>query len=182
MRQLINIIIKALKTYSVSDFQTCGNGVIIHPNVAISNPLKVQLGSNVYIGPNCEFFSEGGLIIGDGTVIGPNVVIMTSTHNYDSIDLNTLPFDNRDILSPVRIKKFCWIGTNVIILPGVTIGEGSIIGAGSIVTHNIPDMAICAGNPARLIKERDKKSYYNLSTKNMSWVNKYRDKHPFQIE
>jgi len=181
MRQLLSTLIKVLKTYSISDFYACGNGVIIHSNVAISNPLKVQLGNNVYIGPDCDFFSDGGIIIGDGTVIGPHVVLMTSMHNYDASDLDALPFDDSNTSSSIRIEKFCWIGTNVIVLPGVTIGEGSVIGAGSIVTHNIPKMAICAGNPAKLIKYRDPQKYHELSTKNISWVEKYRNKHPFRI-
>jgi len=170
-----------LKTYSVSDFPACGNGVIIHSNVAISNPIKVQLGSNIYIGPDCGFFSDGGITIGDRTVIGPHVILMTSMHNYDSIDLDALPFDDSSTSSTIKIEKFCWIGTNVIVLPGVTIDEGSVIGAGSIVTHNIPEMAIYAGNPAKLIRYKDPKKYSELSSQNISWVEKYRNKHPFRI-
>jgi maltose O-acetyltransferase len=107
---------------------------------------------------------------------------MTSMHNYDSSDSATLPFDDTNLLRPIKIEKFCWIGTNVIILPGVTIGEGSVIGAGSIVTHNIPKMAVCAGNPAKVIKYRNPKQYHELSAQNISWVEKYRNKHPFRMD
>jgi acetyltransferase-like isoleucine patch superfamily enzyme len=72
------------------------------------------------------FFSAGGIIIGVGTVIGPHVVLMTSMHNYDSSDLDALPFDDSNTPSSIRIEKFCWIGTNVIVLLGVTIGEGRV--------------------------------------------------------
>ena len=114
-------------------------------------------------------------------MIGPHVILMTSMHNYDSIDLDALPFDDSSTSSTIKIEKFCWIGTNVIVLPGVTIDEGSVIGAGSIVTHNIPEMAIYAGNPAKLIRYKDPKKYSELSSQNISWVEKYRNKHPFRI-
>lgn len=182
IRHLFDLISRALKTYSIKDFDTCGTGVLIKQNVFISHPQKVQLGNNVYIGPNCDFFSAGGLIVEDGTVIGSNVVVMTSTHNYNSSDLNTLPFDDRNVLNPVKIEKFCWVGTNAIILPGVTIGEGSVIGAGSVVTHDIPKLTVCAGNPVKVIKQRDPKQYYTLSAQSLSWVNRYQNNNPSQVD
>lgn len=98
--------------------------------------------------------------IGEYFHCGQNLTIFTNNHDYESGE--AIPYGRTNVLRPVVIKDFVWIGANVIILPGVTIGEGCIIGAGSVVTHNIPDCAVAAGNPAKVIKFRNKETFYRL--------------------
>jgi galactoside O-acetyltransferase len=129
---------------------------------------QLKVGALSYIGP------ETGLHITDSIVIGENVLIASSCTLIDS-DMHSLIFDERkdDILldinnnlnkkkwddikcAPIIIEDKAWIGLGSIILKGVTIGEGSIVGAGSVVTKNVPPWVIVAGNPARIVKKLKK--------------------------
>lgn len=120
---------------------------------------KIQgVGRNVDIGDNCNF-NPGTLILGNGEVTigdyfhcGNQLTIITQNHNFDTGD--AIPYSGY-IIKSVIIKNFVWCGHNVTILPGVTIGEGAIVAACSVVTKDIPDYAIFGGNPARFIKTRD---------------------------
>ena len=108
---------------------------------------NTKIGKNVFINSCCRFQDNGGIEIGDKTMIGPNVTIVTINHEINPEKrINATP-------KPVKIGKNVWIGADCTILPGVTIGENSIIGAGSVVTKNVPNNVIVAGNPARLIRE-----------------------------
>ena len=120
------------------------------------NPQNVTLGNNVYLGKNTEIDAAGGVTIGDGVIFGPEVCIYSRTHNFDSDDLEALPFDNKFIVSEVTIKDYVWIGRRVIILPGVTIGKAAIIGAGAVISKNVPDYAVAVGNPAIIVRYRNK--------------------------
>ncbi len=102
----------------------------------------------------------GKVTIGEYFHCGQNLMIHTNNHDYDHGD--SIPYGRQNIIKPVVIKDFVWCGANVIILPGVTIGEGCVIGAGSVVTKDIPDLAVAAGNPARVLKYRDKNHYEKL--------------------
>ena len=95
----------------------------------------------------CRFQEQGGIEIGDGSLIGHNTTIATLNHDFNP--------DKRANLhpSPVKIGKNVWIGSDCTILPGVEIGDGAVIGAGSVVTKNIPANSIAVGNPARVIKQ-----------------------------
>ncbi|WP_407655191.1 acyltransferase [Alicyclobacillus dauci] len=83
------------------------------------------------------------------------------------MDLQYLPYDHRNIGSPVKISDFVWVAGNVTILPGVTIGEGAVIGAGSVVTKDIPPLAIAVGNPAEVRRWRDEEIYTKLKNEDM---------------
>ena len=108
---------------------------------------NTKIGKNVFINSCCRFQDNGGIEIGDKTMIGPNVTIVTVNHEISpQTRINATP-------KPVKIGKNVWIGADCTILPGVTIGENSVIGAGSVVTKNVPDNVIVAGNPAKVIKE-----------------------------
>ncbi|RZK25435.1 MAG: acyltransferase, partial [Flavobacterium sp.] len=99
--------------------------------------------------------------IGKYVMMGPNVIIYNSTHNYDKIDKPMIFQGNRHS-KPLKIEDDVWIGTRVIILPNVSrIGTGSIIGAGSVVTKNVPDFAIVGGNPAKVLKYRSELASIN---------------------
>ena len=108
---------------------------------------NTKIGKNVFINSCCRFQDNGGIEIGDKTMIGPNVTIVTLNHDINpETRLNATP-------KPVKIGKNVWIGADCTILPGVTIGDNSVIGAGSVVTKNVPDNVVVAGNPAKVIKE-----------------------------
>ncbi len=108
---------------------------------------NITIGKNVFINSGCRFQDHGGITIRDGAQIGHNVVIATLNHNPEpSRRRNTIP-------KPVYIGKNVWIGSNSTILPGITIGDNAIIGAGSVVTKDVPQMTVYAGNPARKIKD-----------------------------
>lgn len=103
---------------------------------------------------------------------------MSSNHDYDSLDPDTVPFTNNNIVKEVNINHGAWIGSNSIILPGVDIGEFSVVGAGSVVTKKTEPYGVYAGNPARLIKYRDNKG---ISKSKKSWIESKNKKSIFFI-
>ena len=106
-----------------------GRNVFFSGSRSISSPHMLRIGDNTWFGENFFARCEGGLSIGSGVIISRGVEIWTSNHNYNSDDLCSLPYDNRFILKPVSIGDNAWIGSRVTIIPGVTIGEGAVIGA-----------------------------------------------------
>ena len=108
---------------------------------------NIKIGKNVFINACCRFQDQGGIEIGDGSLIGHNTTIATLNHEFNPAKRQNLT------PSPVKIGKNVWIGSDCTILPGVEIGDGVIIGAGSVVTKSIPTNTIAVGNPARVIKE-----------------------------
>lgn len=111
---------------------------------------NVTLEKNVSLGANITFYKTATITVGEYTMIANDVIIHTSTHDY-----NLHPMWLKRIDRPVKIGKHVWIGTGAIILPGVDIGDYSVVGAGAVVNRHVPEGAIVAGNPARIIKFRD---------------------------
>ena len=111
--------------------------------VAFENS-SITIGNNVLLNNNCEIYSSDKITIGDDTVISNNCVIRDCDIHKTVGKINH---------KPIIIGKHVWIGTNCIILKGVTIGDGAVIGAGSIVTKDVPSRAMVAGNPAIIVKE-----------------------------
>jgi maltose O-acetyltransferase len=93
------------------------------------------------------------LKVGKDVMMGPHVIIIGENHNSTDLEI-PMRLQGYKIFPPVRIEDDVWIGARAIILPGLTIGKGAIIGAGSVVTKDVPPYAICAGNPARILKYR----------------------------
>ncbi len=121
---------------------------------------NVHLGDHVNFNDNVFINGEGEVRIGNYFHSGVNLTIISSNHNF--YNATSIPYDKIRINKPVIIKNFVWCGNNVLIIPGVTIGEGAILGAGSVVTKDVPDCAIVGGNPARILKYRNKEEFYRL--------------------
>ena len=132
-------------------FDYCGKKVNIEKGADFGTGHGIKIGDYSGIGVNCSV--RGPLEIGKNVMMGPDVIIMTSSHNVES---TTIPMNRQGSLSKqkVVIGDDVWIGTRVIILPGVRVGTGSIIGAGAVVTKDVPDYAIVVGVPAKVIKYR----------------------------
>lgn len=106
----------------------------------------ISIGKNIFINHACSFLDLGGITIEDNVLIGPKVNLVSENHPIDPNQRKSL------IGKPILIKKNAWIGAAATILPGITVGENSIVAAGAIVTKDVPDNCIVAGNPARKIK------------------------------
>lgn len=118
---------------------------------------NISIGKRVVVRPTCMFFSIPGkenaeIIIEDDVLMGSGVHIYVSNHKFSNPKISIIDQGFSEP-SSVKLKKGCWLGANVIILPGVTIGERSVIGAGSVVTKDIPDEVVAVGNPARVIRK-----------------------------
>lgn len=111
----------------------------------------VSLKDNSGIGIDCELY--GPISLGSDVMMGPEVVIYTSGHAHDRIDI-PMRLQGASEIKPVSIGNDVWIGRRVMIMPGVTIGNGVIIGAGAVVTKDVPDYAVVGGVPARILRYR----------------------------
>lgn len=126
-----------------------------HISSHLEGPINVAYGKNIKIGKNTygnfnlTLIDEREIKIGDGVLIAPNVTITTTGHPIDS----TLRSEWKLYSLPINIEDNVWIGAHSVIFPGVTIGKNSIIGAGSVVTKNIPENVIAFGNPCKIYRE-----------------------------
>ena len=138
-------------------FKKCGVGVVISGRARITNCEMISIGDNVRIQDGVMINGEGGLLIGSNVGISYISTIWTVEHNY--LGSNAVPFDEKILLKPVRINDNVWIGADVRITSGIEIGEGAVIGIGSVVTKDVPPLGIVLGNPARVIGYRDTDHY-----------------------
>ena len=119
----------------------------------------VHLGDYVYANFNLTLVDDTHIYVGSNTMFGPNVTIATAGHPIDpQLRAQGLQFN-----MPVHIGRNCWLGAGVIVMPGVTIGDNTVIGAGSVVTKDIPSGVVAVGNPCRVLRqvgERDREYYY----------------------
>lgn len=146
-RYILGTISKKIRQFWFKKINYASGNINIDRNVFFGN--NISIGNNSGIGING--YIQDNVSIGNDVMIGPDVLIYTSNHKHDSL---TISFLKQGItMKPVRIGNNVWIGTRVIILPGVTIGNNVIIGAGSVVTKNIPNNTLAAGNPC-IIKKK----------------------------
>ena len=142
-------------------FAECGDNVFLQGPVNANFGCRhVHLGSNIYANFNLTLVDDGHIYIGDWVKFGPNVTVVTAGHPVLP-ELRTDPEYqyNKD----VHIEDCAWIGAGVIILPGVTIGRNSVIGAGSVVTRDIPADSVAVGNPCRVMRqigEKDRETFF----------------------
>lgn len=147
-----------------------GENCVISPTASFYHPERISIGDAAYIGHNTKIYGRGGVTIEDHTLISDDVCIMSSTHRYK--ESNLVPIDQVEFLDPVHIGVGCWIGIRVIILPGLRIGDGAIIGAGSVVTKPVAAGDIVAGNPARIVGQRDMEHFRSLAKDGLFYLSK----------
>lgn len=136
-----------------------GENCYIEPPLHANWGKYTHFGNNVYANFNLTLVDDTDIFVGDNVMFGPNVIIATAGHPVDPPLREKVAQFN----IPVRIGKNVWIGAGAIVLPGVTIGDHSVIGAGSVVTKDIPPNVVAVGNPCRVLREindRDKEYYY----------------------
>ncbi len=139
-------------------FKSVGNNVWIEPDFRCEFGKNISIGNDVYINFGCVILDCGQVSIGNNTLIGPNVGLYSGNHTTDAEERAAGGL----IPKPITIGDRVWICGNVNIVPGVSIGDDAIIGAGSVVTHDIPAGVIAAGNPCRVLRkitEKDKVGY-----------------------
>lgn len=148
---------KAGKKLCVKKFKHLGEGAEFRPGAYAIACSNISLGTNVVIRPSTMLFADpriGGaqIIIEDDVLIGSGVHMYVNNHRFDNLNI---PISKQGHYAGknIVIKSGAWIGANTIILPGVTIGENAVVGAGSVVTKNVQNACVFAGNPAKLIKE-----------------------------
>ncbi len=140
-------------------FAEVGKNCYLEPPFHANWGKHTHLGNDVYANFNLTLVDDTAIYIGNNVMFGPNVVVDTASHPIRP----DLRLTQTQYNIPVHIGDNVWIGANVVILPGVTIGENSVIGAGSVVTKDIPANVVAVGNPCRILREigeRDMKYYY----------------------
>ena len=162
-------ILQRLNTVDRSDFDEIGKIVkellgksedaFINPPFYCDYGSHIEVGKNFFANYNCTIIDVAKVKIGDNCQMAPNVAIYTAGHPLHPVARNSM----YEYGISVTIGDNVWIGGNTVIMPGVHIGSNTVIGAGSVVTKDIPDWSVAVGNPCRVIKkitEEDKKYYY----------------------
>lgn len=131
-----------------------GPGCSISPNAVFSNPERVEIGARLTLGARCYLWAgpgTGRIVIGDDVLFGPDVMVTSAGYRFnDGGPVTQQAMDEADVI----IGDDVWLATRVMVLPGARIGDGAIIGAGAIVTGEIPPYAIAVGTPARVVGQR----------------------------
>lgn len=128
----------------------CGSNVSLQFPICVAHPERVHLGNDVSIAAFVHVWGLGGVHVGDRVMIASHVALTTITHDpasgamWQTVDAR-----------PVRVGDDAWIGAHAVILPGITIGRGAVVGAGSVVTADVPDYAVVLGAPARVHRYRE---------------------------
>lgn len=154
--------------------RSMGDGVVVSPGVWLKHPETLELGDNVFLGAGAQIQGrfDGACRIGSGTWIGPGAYfdardlelgesvgwgpgakVLGSEHLADDLTVPVIATGLR--IRPVRVLDGADVGTNAVILPGVTVGRGAIVGAGAVVREDVPDFAVVAGVPAKFLRWRD---------------------------
>jgi len=129
----------------------CEDDIIIEPVFYCDYGYNIKAGKGFYINHNCVILDCAPVTFGDNVLIGPNCGFYTAIHPIDPEERSTFV----ESAKPITVGNDVWIGGNVTVLPGVTIGNNVVIGAGSVVTKNIPENVVAAGNPCRILRNID---------------------------
>lgn len=127
--------------------QALDDGFSLIPPFYTESGVNIRVGRNVFVNQNCTFYDLGGLDIGDDVLIGPNVSLITSGHPL-------APSQRRAavVAKPIVIERNVWIAAGATVIGGVTVGENSVVGAGSVVTKDVPPNTFVGGNPAQVVR------------------------------
>ncbi len=126
----------------------CGPGLDIRPPISIEYGERMTIGSNVFINADLMVIGSGRITIGNNVLIGPCTRLYTPNHSVD-LDLRHAGWE---LGLPITLEDDTWLGGSVVICPGVTVGRGSVVGAGSVLTKDVPPGVVVAGNPARVVR------------------------------
>ena len=137
-----------------------GKDTTISMSVDITFPQHLSIGAGCFIGDDSILDSRGGIKIGNYSSLGVNALLLSTDHRY--VGVATIPFDDVRVIKPVVMGDFVWGGANVSIMPGVTIGDGAILGLSCVITEDVPPMAIMVGNPAKIVGYRNKEQFEKL--------------------
>jgi acetyltransferase-like isoleucine patch superfamily enzyme len=141
---------------SIGDNVTIGTGtdIYVHPTRSDLKGYIIRIANNVHIGSHNIIGARKSIVLEDNVLIGPHVMIGDHTHRYENIEI---PVKQQEATEgrPIRVEQDSWIGANVFILPNVTIGRHSVVGANSVVNRDIPPYSVAVGAPARVIKRYD---------------------------
>lgn len=126
-------------------FPEMGEGSNVRTPLTAVRPDRVKIGRNVIVMPGCLMMGAGGITLDDGAMLSANVQLLSNNHDLLHPEIITG--------KPVRIGKGAWVGAGSSVLPGITVGDYAVVGAGSVVTKDVAPWTIVAGNPARFIRE-----------------------------
>lgn len=132
-------------------FGSAGDNLYIEPSFWCDYGFLITVGDNFYVNHNCVILDCAPITFGDNVFIAPNCGFYTATHPLDAIQRR----EAKEYALPITVGNDVWIGGGVTVLPGVTIGSNCVIGAGSVVVHDIPDNSVAVGNPCKVIKTLD---------------------------
>ena len=141
-----------LRNILLEELLGTSNQVYIEPPFFCDYGTNIEFGNNCYLNHNCIFLDVCKITIGSNVLFGPNVQIYTASHPLDPIIRRT----GKELGKPINIGNDVWIGGSTVICPGVTIGDGSTVGAVSVVTKDVEPYVVVAGNPAKIIKKLEK--------------------------
>lgn len=130
-----------------------GSGCTFYPGLWICTGKNLRLGSGVDLAVGTLITTDGGVTIGDRTLVGYGVKVLSSNHRVPPLPGRII--DAGHETDPVSIGSDCWIGANSVILPGVTIGDGTVVASGAVVTTNLPANVVAVGVPARVLRSRE---------------------------
>lgn len=159
--RIINALLQEIENARLIEHRNIHNSVVFHgQNIVITQLDNIHIGEGSVLHRDTYLETRGGLTIGRYVHIGQGLTVFTTNHNYRSI--RSIPYDNTVIARPVTLEDCVWIGAEVRIVPGVTIGEGAIVGMGAVVTKDVPKGAIVGGNPAQILGYRDPEIFEDL--------------------
>jgi len=156
VNRTIKLSVKLNTSTNIDDIRACLGEIIGKPvdqSTTLFTPFHTNIGRNLTLGKNvfinhaCSFLDLGGIVIEDGVMLGPRVTITSETHPLELNKRYTL------VPATVVIKKNAWIGAGAIILPGVTVGENSVVAAGAVVSRDVPANTVVGGVPAKVLRE-----------------------------
>jgi maltose O-acetyltransferase len=131
-------------------FKTCGSNLQVARRVTINFTNRLEIGRDVYIATGCWLHAWGGITLEDEVQLGPYVVLASGDHTRESGSYRFGP----SRLAPIRLRRGSWVAAHATVIKGVTVGCGALVAANSVATGDVPDFALAAGVPARMIQRR----------------------------